>query len=289
MTIKDGMGQYLRQIGRVPLLTADDEIILGRAVKEWLHDPQPTPEIEAKGRRAKEKLMAANLRLVVHLSKKYQNRGLEMEDLIQEGSIGLNRAVEKFDFTKGYKFSTYAYWWIRQALNRAIAEQSRTIRMPAHNWEKLSKVKAASREYLQRTGRMPSTEELSVLTEIPMDTLATLLEKFVQLKCASLDQKRGDDEQTQLIDFIPSGEPGTFETIIQENTKEFLGTLINELKDKEAQVIRMRFGLDDGKAKTLQAIADQIGLTRERIRQIEMKALKKLRQLEETKRFKGAA
>lgn len=288
MAAKDGFGLYLQSIGRVPLLTAEEEIILGRAVKEWIEHPSPSPEIENRGLRAKRKLMAANLRLVVHISKKYMNRGLDMDDLIQEGSIGLDRAVEKFDFTKGYKFSTYAYWWIRQALTRAISEKSRLIRMPVHNWEKLNKLKISRRRYMQEHGCYPSTQELSTMTEIPVDALEKLMEQFVKTNCASLDQGVGKEESTELIDLIPCETQGTFEAIAQQSIKDCLGNILEELTEKESVVIRMRFGLNDEAPKTLQAIGDSLGVSRERVRQLETKALRKLKKHEEIKRLQVA-
>ena len=289
MSTNDGLGQYLQNIGRVPLLTTDEEIILGRAVKEWMEHPSPPLEIEQRGRRAKRKLMAANLRLVVHVSKKYLNRGLEIDDLIQEGSIGLDRAVEKFDFTKGYKFSTYAYWWIRQALTRAISEKSRLIRMPIHNWEKFNKLKTARREFLQQHGYFPSTQQLSELTEIPLKTLERLLEHFVQTNCSSLDQRIGNDESTELIELIPSDATNTFDAIAQQNVKECLGNILDELSEKEAIVIRMRYGLNGEKPKTLQAIGEVLEVSRERVRQVESKALKKLRMHKDLKQLQGVS
>jgi RNA polymerase sigma factor (sigma-70 family) len=286
---KDGIGHYLQSIGKVPLLTADQEIVLGRAVKEWMDAPAPSSKQIAKGHRAKEKLMAANLRLVVHMAKKYRDRGLDFDDLIQEGSIGLNRAVEKFDFTKGYKFSTYAYWWIRQSMTRAISEKSRTVRMPAHAWEKLTKIKVARREFQQQHGRNPDFDELSELIEMPLKELEKLMERFLSTSCTSLDQGIGKEEDSELSELIASDQQGTFDLIAQQNTRDFLGTLVETLPDKEALVIRMRYGLDDGEKKTLQAIGEVLGVSRERARQLQNRALKKLRQNREIQRFQGVA
>lgn len=287
---KDGVGRYLSEIGRVPLLTAEQEILLGRAVKEWMDCPAPVPApIEGKGRRAKDKLMAANLRLVVFIAKKYLKRGMELEDLIQEGTMGLERAVEKFDFTKGYKFSTYAYWWIRQALTRAIANDSRLIRMPIHNWEKLNKLKKNRREFMQAYGRSPSMQELADLTEIPLEKLEALTDQFSRSNCLSLDQLIGKSESTELIELIPSEEQTTFDAIAYQNMKDLLDSVIDELTPKEATIIRLRYGLEDGERKTLNECGQAIGVSRERARQLETRALKKLRQHSELLRLKGVA
>ncbi|MCM1981816.1 sigma-70 family RNA polymerase sigma factor [Lyngbya confervoides] len=287
---KDGTGQYLNRIGRVSLLSAEQEIVLGRHVQEWLKHGEPVPpNIQARGRRAKEKLIAANLRLVVFVAKKYLKRGLDFEDLIQEGTMGLNRAVEKFDFRKGYKFSTYAHWWIRQSISRAIARQSRLIRMPSHNWEKLSKLKKVRREFMQAEGRGPSVSELAHLADIPLEKLEELSHQFSRSKCMSLDQLIGKSESTELIELIPSPEATTFETISNQNVKDLLEDSINNLLPKEALIIRMRFGLIDGERKTLQQCGEAIGTSRERARQLEARALRKLRQNEAILQLGGVA
>ena len=285
----DGTGRYLHNIGRVPLWRADEEIELGRLVKEWQDAPEPSQKVQARGKRAKEKLMKANLRLVVHVAKKYQNRGLELDELIQEGSIGLNRAVEKFDFSKGYRFSTYAYWWIRQAIIRAIGEQSRTVRIPIHVWEKLNKVRSIRREFLKTHNRYPSVKEIAESIEMPEDKLSELLELYQKTSCTSLDKMIGTEGDTELIDLIASDDQGTFDAIAGKNTREVLEDLISTLTEREALVMRMRFGLDDGEAKTLQAIGNALGVSRERIRQLETKALRKLQKSEGIRSFRVVA
>lgn len=287
--MKDGFGKYLQNIGRVPLIGAEEELKLGRIIKEWQDSSEPSATLERQGQHAKKKLMEANLRLVVHIAKKYQRRGLELEDLIQEGALGLNRAVEKFDFTKGYKFSTYAYWWIRQSLTRAIAEKSRTVRMPIHTWEKLTKIKIARGKFNQDNGRNPTYQELSELTDFPTKDIEQLLESFLKTSCTSLDKTIGQEKETELIDLIASDQQTTFDAIAEQNTADFLSELLTELPDKEALVMRMRYGLGDDEKQTLQAIGDVLGVSRERVRQLETKALRKLRCKEEVQLYSGVA
>lgn len=287
--MSDGTGKYLQNIGRVALLKGDEEIELGRAVKEWQDSPDPSRRLEAKGKRAKEKLMTANLRLVVHVAKKYQNRGLELDELIQEGSLGLNRAVEKFDFTKGYKFSTYAFWWIRQAITRAIAEQSRTVRIPIHAWEKLNKIKKVRHQFFKEHNRYPSIKEVAETMEMPEEKLAELLELFQQSNCTSLDKTIGSEGDTELMDLIASDQQGTFDAIASKEIRDSLEDLISNLSEKEALVLRMRFGLEDGEPQTLQAIGKTLGVSRERIRQLQTKALRKLRASEGVRSLRGVA
>ncbi len=277
MTYLDSFGQFLDDIGRVPLLSADQEITLGRAIKAWLEQDNPSPEMEARGRRAQEKLISANLRLVVFIAKKYRDRGVELEDLIQEGTIGLDRAVQKFDFAKGYRFSTYAYWWIRQAITRAISEKSRLVRLPVHAWEKISKLKTARRQYLQQHGVFPNVEQLSVLTEMPAEVIESLMEQFIKTTCVSLDQTIGKDKDSLLMDLIACEQMGTFESISQTQTKDLLEDLVETLPEREARVIRLRYGLTDGEHRSLRAVGDLMGVSRERVRQLETKALAKLR------------
>lgn len=285
--MKDGTGLYLQNIGRVPLLKADEEIALSRAVKVWQDTTDPSHAIVVKGKRAKAKLIEANLRLVVHISKKYQNRGLELDELIQEGALGLNRAVEKFDYTKGYKFSTYAFWWIRQSISRAIAEQSRTVRIPIHVWEKLSKVKKFRREFQHEHGRQPTTLEVAEMLKITEDTLKGFLQKYSQTNCLSLDKTIGKENETELIELISADEQGTFEVIAQENVREVINSVLDKFHEREVMVLRMRYGLDDGEPKTLRAIGEVLGLTRERVRQIEHRTLRKLRSKDEIRSFRG--
>ncbi|MEM9137235.1 MAG: sigma-70 family RNA polymerase sigma factor [Cyanobacteria bacterium P01_F01_bin.42] len=277
MTSSSGIGHYLDIIGQIPLLTPEEEIDLSRSYREWVEHPSPSASVERRGRQAKEKLITANLRLVVHLVKKYLNRGLDFEDLIQEGTLGLNRAAEKFDPSKGYRFSTYAYWWIRQAITRAIAEKSRLIHLPSHAWEKMSKIKAARRDFFKQHGRHPSVDELADLTQIPAAKVGPLIEQFAQTDCTSLNRSVGKEENSPLLDLIPSAQPNTFESVAQVNISEVLDKILHLLPDKEATVIRLRYGLRDGQRQTLQAVSERIGISREQVRQLQLKGLKKLR------------
>lgn len=285
----DGTGLYLKNIGRVPILKAEEEIKLGRAIKTWQDTANPSPAISARGKRAKEKMISSNLRLVVHVAKKYQHRGLELDELIQEGSLGLNRAVEKFDFTKGYKFSTYAFWWIRQSISRAISEQSRTVRLPIHVWEKLNKVQKARRNFMEQHGHEPNIVELCETTGIPEEKLLALLESCHQTDCVSLDKTVGQEKNNELIELVASQHQGTFEAIAQQNVAAILSDVLDQLTENEAFVIRRRFGLDDGEKKTLGEIGEVLSITPERVRQIELKALRKLRCKQEVRTFRGVA
>ena len=257
----DGTGRYLKQIGRVPLLTVDEEIELGRAVKEWLNSSDPSHQVIARGKRAKDKLIRANLRLVVHVAKKYMNRGLDIDELIQEGSIGLNRATEKFDYAKGYKFSTYAYWWIRQSMGKAIAEQSRTVRLPLGVSETMSKIKKCQGEFFRQWGRHPSIAELGEQMEMAESELKEFLERVQRTNCVSLDVKVGDNDERSFLDLVPDRNKEIFTAVAQNDICEGLLLALERFKEKEAIVMRMRFGLDDGDPKTLQAIGDHLGLT----------------------------
>ncbi|MCM1981299.1 sigma-70 family RNA polymerase sigma factor [Lyngbya confervoides] len=284
-----GMEHYLDQIGRVPLLTADQEIELGRAVQAWLSDPHPARDQAARGRWAKEKLIVANLRLVVFMAKKYQRRGLDLEDLIQEGTLGLHRAVEKFDPSRGYKFSTYAYWWIRQSLTRAIADKSRLIRLPEHAWEKLNRLKVARRKFMQQQGRTPTMAELAAQSAIPLQTLEPLLDQFIQTHCASLDRGVGKDENTALLDLIATEEISQMDRIAQQMQRSLVEEALKVLSVGEAQVLRLRFGLANGQPLSLRAIGEHLGVSREQIRKIEGRALTKLRQQSQIRLLKGVA
>ncbi|MCF8133469.1 MAG: RpoD/SigA family RNA polymerase sigma factor [Synechococcus sp. Tobar2m-G35] len=281
----DSIGWYLTMIGRVPLLTPAEEIELAHQVQQMKQlitipaderSPRERQQIRM-GCRARDRMMAANLRLVVSVAKKYQNQGLELLDLIQEGTIGLERAVDKFDPAMGYKFSTYAYWWIRQGMTRAIDNTARTIRLPIHISEKLAKLRRITRELSHRFGRQPNRLELAHAMGVEPDELEDLLSQSAP--CASLDaHARGDEDRSTLGELIP--DPASLEPMDgmdRSIQKEHLGTWITQLNEREQKILRLRFGLDGTEPLTLAEIGRQINVSRERVRQLEAKAILKLR------------
>ncbi|MDG2991484.1 RNA polymerase sigma factor RpoD [Candidatus Synechococcus calcipolaris G9] len=304
---EDSIRLYLQEIGRIRLLRADEEIELARKIADLLElervrdrlsedldcDPEDlerhpsrwAEELELSlpafrhrlfvGRKAKEKMVQSNLRLVVSIAKKYMNRGLSFQDLIQEGSLGLIRAAEKFDHEKGYKFSTYATWWIRQAITRAIADQSRTIRLPVHLYETISRIKKTTKLLSQEMGRKPTEEEIADRMEMTIEKLR-FIAKSAQLPI-SLETPIGKEEDSRLGDFIESDGETPEDQVSKHLLREDLETVLCTLSPRERDVLKLRYGLDDGRMKTLEEIGQLFNVTRERIRQIEAKALRKLR------------
>ena len=300
-SIDDPLRMYLKEIGKVPLLAPDEEIELaqkmsaGNLAKEQLEEAEEgslSPEDQAElkklakaGDAAKQKLAEANLRLVVSIAKRYVGRGMLFLDLIQEGNLGLIKAVEKFDYTKGYKFSTYATWWIRQAITRAIADQARTIRIPVHMVETINKVIRVSRQLLQELGHDPSPDEIAEEMNMPVEKVREIL-KIAQ-EPVSLETPIGEEEDSHLGDFIPDedasepAEAASF-TLLKEQLVEVLSTLT----PREEKVLKLRFGIEDGRTRTLEEVGKEFNVTRERIRQIEAKALRKLRHPSRSKKLK---
>ena len=311
VSVEDPVRMYLKEIGKVPLLSADEEIELAQKMeagsvavekipllKERLAetgDEQEKEEIQAeikalqldvdRGSDAKKRLAEANLRLVVSIAKRYVGRGMLFLDLIQEGNLGLIKAVEKFDYRKGYKFSTYATWWIRQAITRAIADQARTIRIPVHMVETINKLIRVSRQLLQELGREPTPEEIAEEMKMPVERVREILK--ISQEPVSLETPIGEEEDSHLGDFIKDdnvpvpADAATF-TLLKEQLEEVLGTLT----EREQKVLTLRFGLEDGRARTLEEVGKEFNVTRERIRQIEAKALRKLRHPSRSKRLK---
>lgn len=272
INIEDPVRMYLKEIGKVPLLTAEEEIELAKRMENGDED-------------AKKRLAEANLRLVVSIAKRYVGRGMLFLDLIQEGNLGLIKAVEKFDYNKGFKFSTYATWWIRQAITRAIADQARTIRIPVHMVETINKLVRVSRQLLQELGREPSPEEIAERMEIPVERVREILK--ISQEPVSLETPIGEEEDSHLGDFIqddnvPVPADAAAFTLLKEQLVEVLGTLT----EREQKVLRLRFGLDDGRARTLEEVGKEFNVTRERIRQIEAKALRKLRHPSRSRKLK---
>ncbi|MBR6102855.1 MAG: RNA polymerase sigma factor RpoD [Ruminococcus sp.] len=267
IAIDDPVKIYLKEIGRVPLLTSEEEIQLAEKMSG-------SNEKEASS--ARKRLAEANLRLVVSIAKRYVGRGMSFLDLIQEGNMGLIKAVEKFDYTKGFKFSTYATWWIRQAITRAIADQARTIRIPVHMVETITKVKKVSSQLLHENGHDASAEEIAERLEMSVERVREIMR--IAQDPVSLETPIGEEEDSHLGDFIPDEEaPAPAEAASQVLLKEQLDQVLSTLTDREERVLRLRFGLEDGRARTLEEVGQQFNVTRERIRQIEAKALRKLR------------
>ncbi len=276
LAIDDPVKIYLKEIGRVPLLSMDEEKELARIMHEG------TP-LEAK--RAKQRLSEANLRLVVSIAKKYVGRGMQFLDLIQEGNLGLIKAVEKFDCDKGFKFSTYATWWIRQAITRAIADQARTIRIPVHMVETITKVKKISSQLLHENGHDPTPEEIAERLEMPVERVREIMR--IAQDPVSLETPIGEEEDSHLGDFIPDDDaPAPADAASLTLLKEQLEEVLSTLTEREANVLRLRFGLIDGRSRTLEEVGEQFKVTRERIRQIEAKALRKLRHPSRSKKVK---
>ena len=311
VSIEDPVRMYLKEIGKVPLLSADEEIVLAKKMEVGAEAVIRLPEAEEElanttakkksatlekeieelkeaideGEEAKKKLAEANLRLVVSIAKRYVGRGMLFLDLIQEGNLGLIKAVEKFDYTKGYKFSTYATWWIRQAITRAIADQARTIRIPVHMVETINKLIRVSRQLLQELGREPLPEEIAAEMDLPVERVREILK--ISQEPVSLETPIGEEEDSHLGDFIqddnvPVPADAAAFTLLKEQLVEVLGTLT----DREQKVLRLRFGLDDGRARTLEEVGKEFNVTRERIRQIEAKALRKLRHPSRSRKLK---
>lgn len=272
VSIEDPVRMYLKEIGKVPLLSAEEEIELAK-------------KMEQGDENAKKRLAEAKLRLVVSIAKRYVGRGMLFLDLIQEGNLGLIKAVEKFDYRKGYKFSTYATWWIRQAITRAIADQARTIRIPVHMVETINKLIRVSRQLLQELGREPTPEEIAEEMDMPVDRVREILK--ISQEPVSLETPIGEEEDSHLGDFIqddnvPVPADAAAFTLLKEQLVEVLGTLT----EREQKVLRLRFGLDDGRARTLEEVGKEFNVTRERIRQIEAKALRKLRHPSRSRKLK---
>ena len=300
VAIDDPVKVYLKEIGRVPLLTPEEEVNLALTIKagseakeKYDADPDALSEEEKaaclkaikKGVAARKRLSEANLRLVVSIAKRYVGRGMQFLDLIQEGNLGLIKAVEKFDHTKGFKFSTYATWWIRHAITRAIADQARTIRIPVHMVETINKVKKVSSQLLHEQGKEPTAEEIAERLEMSVDKVREIMR--VAQEPVSLETPIGEEEDSHLGDFIPDDEaPVPAEVASHTLLREQLSEVLDTLTEREEKVLRLRFGLVDGRPRTLEEVGKEFNVTRERIRQIEAKALRKLRHPSRSKKLK---
>lgn len=263
IAVDDPVKVYLKEIGRVPLLSTEEELVLSEKMSQGDGD-------------AAKRLSEANLRLVVSIAKRYVGRGMQFLDLIQEGNLGLIKAVEKFDYTKGFKFSTYATWWIRQSITRAIADQARTIRIPVHMVETINKVKKVSSQLLHKNGHEPSAEEIAQEIDMPIQKVSEIMR--VSQEPVSLETPIGEEEDSHLGDFIPDDDaPAPAEAASYTLLKEKIGEVLGTLTPREEKVLRLRFGLEDGRQRTLEEVGKEFNVTRERIRQIEAKALRKLR------------
>ena len=272
ITIDDPVKVYLKEIGRVPLLTSEEEVELAIRISDG--------DVAAKQR-----LSEANLRLVVSIAKRYLGRGMQFLDLIQEGNLGLIKAVEKFDYTKGFKFSTYATWWIRQAITRAIADQARTIRIPVHMVETINKVKKVQSQLLHQNGHEPSPDEIAEEIDMPVDKVREIMR--VAQEPVSLETPIGEEEDSHLGDFIPDIDaPAPADAASHTMLREQLADVLSTLTPREAKVLRLRFGLEDGRSRTLEEVGKEFNVTRERIRQIEAKALRKLRHPSRSRKLK---
>jgi RNA polymerase primary sigma factor len=272
LDMNDPVRMYLKEIGRSRLLSTEEEVDLAQRIQQG-------------DEKARQRLTESNLRLVVSIARRYAGRGMLFLDLIQEGNIGLMKAVEKFDYTKGYRFSTYATWWIRQAITRSIADQARTIRIPVHMIETINKLIRVSRQMVQELGREPTVEEISEVMELTTDRILEI-QKIAQ-EPVSMEMPIGEENDSNLGDFIKDPDaPAPEDAAAQELLKEQMKDILDTLTDREENVIRLRFGLDDGRTRTLEEVGKVFGVTRERIRQIEAKALRKLRHPSRSKRLK---
>ncbi len=284
--VNDPVKMYLKEIGRVPLLKADEEVLIAKRIENGINNPDD-PVAVADGVEAKNELISANLRLVVAIAKKYTGRGMLFLDLIQEGNMGLIKAVDKFDYTKGFKFSTYATWWIRQAITRAIADQARTIRIPVHMVETINKMTRIQRQLVQELGRDPSAEEIAARMGSGMTAEKVREIQKIALDPVSLETPIGEEDDSHLGDFIEDKDAMSPDQYANnELLKDEIDLILSTLTDREEKVIRLRFGLEDGRTRTLEEVGKEFDVTRERIRQIEAKALRKLKNPTKSKRLK---